>query len=163
MARYFEDVNVGDDLPELVKGPVSETQLVRYSGASGDFNPIHTVPSVAQSVGLEGIIAHGMLIMAFGGQLLTGWAGAGSVRQYKVRFSGMTRPSETVICRGQVTEKVEHDGQALVRGRLTIKGADDSLKLKGDFTLVLPRRPGPLDNEEALRRLGKDLNAAARS
>lgn len=142
MALYFEDVNVGDELPELTKGPLSDSQLVRYSGASGDFNPIHTVPKVAQMVGLDGIIAHGMLIMAYGGQLLTDWAGAGSVRQFKVRFSGMTKPTETVVCRGQVTEKVEQGNEALVRGKLTVKGTDDSLKLKGDFTVMLPRKSG---------------------
>ena len=141
MTVYFEDVNAGDELPELTKGPLSETQLVRYSGAAGDFNPIHTVPRVAQSVGLDGVIAHGMLIMAFGGQLLTDWAGPGSLRRYKVRFSGMSRPSETLVCRGQITDKLEESGQGLVRGRLTIKGTDDSLKLKGEFTLALPRRP----------------------
>jgi acyl dehydratase len=138
MALYFEDVNIGDELPELTKGPLTVTQLVRYSGASGDFNPIHTVPEMASKVGLDGIIAHGMLIMAFGGQLLTDWAGVGSVRRYKVRFSGMTRPTETVICRGQVTEKSEEE--ALVRGKLTVKGTDDSLKLKGEFTVALPRK-----------------------
>jgi acyl dehydratase len=137
---YFEDVNVGDGLPELVKGPVTETQLVRYSGASGDFNPIHTIPHVAQEVGLDGVIAHGMLIMAIGGQCLTDWAGAGSVRQFKVRFSGMTKPAETVICRGQISEKIEDGDEPTVRGRLTIKGTDDSLKLKGDFVVALPRR-----------------------
>lgn len=164
MVRYFEDVNVGDELPELTKGPITASQLVRYSGASGDFNPIHTVPEIAQSVGLDGIIAHGMLIMALGGQLLTRWAGAGSVRRYKVRFSGMTKPSESVVCRGQVTEKTEEGGQALVRGRLTIKGTDDSLKLKGDFTVALPHVPGPLENEDRLRRLIDDtVNATARS
>jgi len=140
MTVYFEDINVGDQLPELIKGPISDSQLVRYSGASGDFNPIHTVPKVAQMVGLDGVIAHGMLIMAFGGQLLTDWAGAGSMRQFKVRFSGMTKPTESLICRGQVTEKLEQNGEALARGKLTIKGTDDSLKLKGDFTVALPRR-----------------------
>jgi acyl dehydratase len=140
MTVYFEDVNVGDELPELSKGPVTATQLVRYSGASGDFNPIHTVPDVAKSVGLDGIIAHGMLIMAFAGQLLTDWAGAGSVRQFKVRFSGMTAPGETVVCRGRITKKDEEGGEALALGRLTVKGTDDSLKLKGNFTVALPRR-----------------------
>jgi acyl dehydratase len=141
MTVYFEDVNTGDDLPELRKGPITPTQLVRYSGASGDFNPIHTVPDVAKMVGLEGIIAHGMLIMAFAGQMIVNWAGEDAVRQLKVRFSGMTKPGETVICRASVSEKVEENGQGLVRGRLTVKGVeDDSLKLKGDFTVVLPRR-----------------------
>jgi acyl dehydratase len=141
MAVYFDDVNVGDELPELTKDPVTETQLVRYSGASGDFNPIHTVPSVAQSVGLDGVIAHGMLIMAFGGQMLTDWAGPGALRHYKVRFSGMTKPSEVLVCLGTITGKSEEGGELLVQGKLTIKGTDDSMKLKGDFTVALSRKP----------------------
>lgn len=141
MTVYFEDIEVGADLPELVKGPLTATQLVRYSGASGDFNPIHTVPEVAQSVGLDGIIAHGLLIMAFAGQLLTNWAGDGSVRQFKVRFSGMTKPGETVVCRGKVSEKAKENGECIVRGKLTVKGAaDDSLKIKGEFAVSLPQR-----------------------
>jgi acyl dehydratase len=140
MPAFYEDVNAGDTLPELEKGPVTETQLVRYSGASGDFNPIHTVPQVAQMVGLDGIIAHGMLVMAFAGQLLTDWAGAGSVRQLKVRFSGMTKPGEKLICRGEVLGKREEGGEALVNGKLTVKGTDESLKLKGEFTVAVPKR-----------------------
>lgn len=137
----FEDVKVGDELPELAVGPITDIDLVRYSGAVGDFNPIHTVPRVAQFVGLDGIIAHGMLIMAYAGRMITDWAGAGSVRRFKVRFSGMTKPGETVVCRAQVTEKREDGGEALVSGRLTVKGLEDgSLKLKGEFTAALPRR-----------------------
>lgn len=143
MTLYFEDVQVGDILPELTKGPITETDLVRYSGAVGDFNPIHTVPRVARMVGLDDVIAHGMLIMAYAGQMITDWAGAGSVRRFKVRFSGMTKPGEMVVCRGEVTEKAEEGGEALVSGRLTVKGvADDSLKLKGEFTVALPHRSG---------------------
>ncbi len=141
MAVYFEDVNVGDELPDLIKGPVTEMQLVRYTGASGDFNPIHTVPKVAQMVGLPGVIAHGMLIMAFAGQAITDWAGPGSVRRFKVRFSGMTLPGETLVCHAQVTGKSEEEGQGIIHGRVTVKGKDDdSLKLKGEFSVVLPRR-----------------------
>ena len=140
MAVFFEDIEVGAELPELIKGPVSDVQLVKYSGASGDFNPIHTVPAVAQQVGLEGTIAHGMLIMAFAGQFLTGWAGVGALRKFKVRFSGMTKPTENVVCQGQVTAKAIGDnGQGLVSGKFTLKGVEDgSLKLKGDFTVALP-------------------------
>lgn len=139
MTVYFEDVAKGDELPELVKEPISHIQLVRYSGACGDFNPIHTVPQMAEMVGLPGIIAHGMLIMAYAGQLITDWAGTGTLKQFKVRFSGMTLPGEYLICAGRVTAVDEDTGQ--VRGRLTVKGRDDdSLKLKGDFTVELPRK-----------------------
>lgn len=139
----FEDVNKGDEIPELVKGPLTQTDLVRYAGASGDFNPIHTVTAVAESVGLPGTIAHGMLLMAYAGQMLTDWAGPGAVRQFKVRFSGMTRPGDTLVCSGKVTSVEEVGGEGLARGRLTVKGlSDDTLRLKGDFTVVLPRRVG---------------------
>jgi acyl dehydratase len=139
----FEDIQVGDSVPELVRGPVTHIGLVRYSGACGDFNPIHTVPDVARLVGLEGIIAHGMLIMAYAGQLLTNWAGPSALRRFKVRFSGMTVPGESVRCEAKITKLIDDDpsGEALVEGRLTVKGAeDDSLKLKGDFTVAIPRR-----------------------
>lgn len=141
MTVYFEDVEVGTELPELIKDPITPTQLVKYSGASGDFNPIHTVPEVAKMVGLDGIIAHGMLIMGFAGQLLTNWVGEEAVKQLKVRFSGMTKPGESVVCRGSIIEKIDGNGEALVRGKLTVKGKDDdSLKVKGEFTVALPRR-----------------------
>ena len=58
---YYEDVQVGDTMPELVKPALSHIQLVRYAGASGDFNPLHTDPKFGEMVGTGGIIAHGML------------------------------------------------------------------------------------------------------
>lgn len=141
MPLYYEDVEKGALLPEIIRGPIEETDLVRYSGASGDFNPIHTVPRIAQEVGLDGIIAHGMLIMAYAGQMIDAWAGAGALRRFKVRFSGMTVPGETVVCEGRVTGKEEVGDECLVHGRLTVKGqADGSPKLKGEFSVALPRR-----------------------
>src|SRR3954447_19086802 len=69
---------------------VTRADLVRYAGASGDFNPIHWSDRVATSVGLPGVIAHGMLTMALAGRLVTRWAGdPAAVRSYGVRF---TRP-----------------------------------------------------------------------
>jgi len=140
MTLYYEDIEKGAALPELVKGPTSHIQFVRYSGASGDFNPIHTVPEMAKAVGLDSVIAHGMLIMAFAGQLVTDWAGPGNVRRLKVRFSGMTLPGEKLTCRGEVTEKDDSGEEPLAIGKLTVKGDDDSLKLKGEFTVAVKKR-----------------------
>ena len=142
---YFEDVQVGYKLPELVKGPVTPLALVRYSGACGDFNPIHTVPDVARSVGLDGVIAHGMLLMAYAGQMLTDWAEPSELRRFKVRFRGMTVPGESLRCEAKITKRIEDatSGEARVEGRLTVTGVDDdTLKLKGDFEVALPRRSG---------------------
>lgn len=81
--------SVGDELPALTV-TLDRAQLVRYAGASGDFNPIHWNPRVAAEVGLPGVIAHGMLTMALAGRIVTDWLGdPGRVLEYGVRF---TRP-----------------------------------------------------------------------
>ena len=82
-------VEKGTELPPLTLH-VTRADLVRYAGASGDFNPIHWSDRVASSVGLPGVIAHGMLTMALAGRIVTDWAGdPAAVRSYGVRF---TRP-----------------------------------------------------------------------
>ncbi|MCZ7378317.1 MaoC family dehydratase [Micromonospora sp. WMMC250] len=69
---------------------VTRADLVQYAGASGDFNPIHWSDRVATTVGLPGVIAHGMFTMALVGRAVTEWAGApDAVVEYGVRF---TRP-----------------------------------------------------------------------
>ena len=80
---------VGDTLRPM-RLTVMREDLVRYAGASGDFNPIHWSERFAVGVGLPNVIAHGMLTMALGGQLVTAWAGdPAAVVGYAVRF---TRP-----------------------------------------------------------------------
>lgn len=93
---------VGEAIPPLVKDPVSKQQLVRYAGASGDFNLIHTDVETARAVGLDGVIAHGMLSMGFLGQLVAGYAGPGNVRRLQVRFGAMVRLGDVLTCRGTV-------------------------------------------------------------
>ncbi|SFJ54552.1 MaoC/PaaZ C-terminal domain-containing protein [Thermoflavimicrobium dichotomicum] len=105
----------GDVIGPLVKPPVTKTQLVMYSGASGDFNPIHTVDEYAKEAGLGGVIAHGMLTMAFVGQMLTDTIGLeGDLRKFGVRFTGMVRPGDVITCEGQVTETRKDGEQQIV-------------------------------------------------
>ena len=80
------DVAVGTELPEQTF-PVTRADLVRYAGASGDFNPIHWNERFATGVGLPGVIAHGMLTMALAGRAVTRWAGdPAALVEYHVRF-----------------------------------------------------------------------------
>jgi len=82
-------VNVGDELPAQ-EFAIGRADLVRYAGASGDFNPIHWNERFATSVGLPNVIAHGMFTMALAIRVVTDWAGdPGAVVEYGVRF---TRP-----------------------------------------------------------------------
>lgn len=81
-----DDIEVGFELPELVL-PITRTSVVRYAGASTDFNPIHHSDHAARALGLEQVVAHGMLTMAMALQVVTRWTGdPAGVEEYFVRF-----------------------------------------------------------------------------
>ncbi len=87
--RLRTEVTEGDELPVL-QVHVTRAGLIRYAGASGDFNPIHWNERVAREAGLPDVIAHGMLTMALANRLVTTWAGdPGAIVECRVRF---TRP-----------------------------------------------------------------------
>src|SRR6266571_2573473 len=106
------DAAIGDPLPPLVKPPVTQEQLRRYADASGDYNPIHLDEEAARRVGLDSVIAHGMLSMAFLGQFvnqqLTSIPGA-RIAQLKVRFMNMVRLGDTRTCYGVVKAQTTND------------------------------------------------------
>jgi acyl dehydratase len=86
MIRY-SDVEVGTELPAQ-SFPVQRINLMRYAGASCDFNEIHWNERIAREVGLPDVIAHGMFTMAEAGRVITDWVGdPGAVLEYGVRFS----------------------------------------------------------------------------
>jgi acyl dehydratase len=89
MAVNYADVEPGTAIaPKTYR--VTRLDLVKYAGASGDFNPIHWSERVARSVGLPGVIAHGMYTMAQAGRFVAEWAGdPGAVTEFGVRFSAM--------------------------------------------------------------------------
>jgi acyl dehydratase len=137
---YYDDVQVGDSIPQLVKSPVTHLQLVRYAGASGDFNPLHTDPKIGEMIGTGGIIAHGMLIMGFVGQLLSDYVGPAALRKFNVRFKGMTRIGDVITCSGTITEKYEADGEARIAGKVQAVDQNGDVKVTGNFVAALPRR-----------------------
>ncbi|TMD24520.1 MAG: dehydratase [Chloroflexi bacterium] len=96
------ELSIGSALPELRKDAITKVQLVKYAGASGDYNLIHTDDETARRVGLDGVIAHGMLSMAFLGQYLCWLTGPESIRRLGVRFVEMVRPGDVLTCRGRV-------------------------------------------------------------
>jgi len=104
------DLDGGSVLPDLRKRPITKMQLVKYAGASGDYNLIHTDDDTARTVGLDGVIAHGMLSMAFLGEYLCWLSGPESVRRVSVRFVEMVRPGDTLTCRGRVRQRATANG-----------------------------------------------------
>lgn len=71
----YESLHEGQRLEPFIKPPVTKVQLVKYAGASGDFNPLHTDDAFAQEIGMNGVIAHGMLVMGFLGEYVMKLAG----------------------------------------------------------------------------------------
>jgi acyl dehydratase len=102
-------IAINEWLDPLVKPPIMQEQLYRYAGASGDHNPIHLDEVAAHRVGLDGVIAHGMLSMAFLGQFVSQHIPAipgAYIEQFKVRFVNMVHLGDTITCHGVVKERI---------------------------------------------------------
>ncbi len=114
----FDDVEVGTEIPRRTFR-ITREDLIRYAGASGDFNPIHWNERVAREVGLPDVLAHGMLTMATAGRLVTDWVGdPGAVVEYGVRFSTpVSVPDDgngAEVTVGGVVEKKLDSGQVVI-------------------------------------------------
>ena len=110
----FNDIEVGYEIPQLVTAPITETQLVMYAGASGDFNPIHTVHAFGEKAGFGGVIGHGMLSMGFAGRFMTNWVGVKAVKKLAVQFRSVTKPKNIITISGKVVKKYTEDSKNLV-------------------------------------------------
>jgi len=126
----YDDVEVGTAVPAQ-SFPVQRADLVRYCGASGDFNVIHWNERVARAVGLPDVIAHGMFTMAQAARVVTDWTGdPGSVVSYKVRFSRpVVVPDDDRGAMLTVSGTVEGklDGNRVVVGLTALVGEDKVL------------------------------------
>ena len=128
------NLEVGMELPDLVKNPTTR-QLVQYAGAQGDFYEIHYDQDYARSVGLPGVILHGLLKAAFLGQLVTDWLGdRGTLESFEVSYRGTDSPGKPYRCRGRITridgDQVELElwGEASDGSRTTLGAATVAMK-----------------------------------
>ena len=131
----FDSVQLGDALPPLDMAPINRTQLALFAGASGDHNPIHIDTDFARKAGMPDVFAHGMLGMAWVGRLVTQWAPLAELREFNVRFAGITHLGNAVRCTGTVTEKL--DGK---RVRVALQSANQfgQTKIVGEAVVALP-------------------------
>ena len=131
----YDSVQLGDALPALDMAPINRTQLALFAGASGDHNPIHIDTDFARKAGMPDVFAHGMLGMAWVGRLVTQWAPMAELREFNVRFAGITHLGNAVRCTGTVTEKL--DGK---RVRVALQSANqfDQVKIVGEAVVALP-------------------------
>ena len=121
-----------------VQHTLTRTDLVRYAGASGDYNPMHHDEVKAQAAGMPSVFGHGMLSMAILGRAITDWVGAGSVRSYRVRFVKQTWPDDTLTTHVTVTDVRDDDGQRLLDLDCRLVNGDDDAVVTGTATVLAP-------------------------
>jgi acyl dehydratase len=132
-----ESVSVGSELPPLQVDPISRLTLALFAGASGDHNPMHVDLDAAKSVGLPDVFAHGMLLMAYLGRLLTNWVPQDRIRSYRVRFAAITPVHGEPTCTGRVTHIEDVDGERRASVELAVTLADGTTTLTGDAVVAV--------------------------
>ena len=133
----FDKVKIGDEGP-VISHKLTRTDLVRYAGASGDFNPMHHDEVTAQAAGQPSVFGHGMFSMGLLGTAVTDYVGVGNVTRYQVRFARQTWPDEVLSSKIVVTGKREEDGKQLIDLAVTLSNGDGEDKLVGEATAALP-------------------------
>src|SRR4051794_34794692 len=96
-------MHVGDQIPTFEFGPVTRTDIVRYAGAGGDFNPMHHDDELTRSAGLPGVFSMGMFQGGVLAQRLAQWVGRENVTRLRLRFTGQVWPGDVVTITGSVT------------------------------------------------------------
>ena len=140
MSTSVSALAAGQALTPLVKPAITREQLTAYADASGDHNLIHLDDNFARMAGLDGVIAHGMLIMGFVGQMLSDYVGPQALKKFGVRFKGMTHLDDVITCTGTITEKYEENGEGRVAGKVQAADQNGDVKVTGTFVAALPRR-----------------------
>jgi acyl dehydratase len=135
------NLTIGEELSPLVKPPITQEQLQRYAQASGDHNPIHLDEAAARRVGLDSVIAHGMLSMAFLGQFVNQQIAdipEAYLVQLKVRFMSMVRLGDTLTCHGIVKGRTDDTGQTSVAVECWAQNQKGEKVTTGDAVVAVP-------------------------
>lgn len=148
---YWEDVEVDNEITPLSK-VASTRMLVKFAGASGDFNPLHYEDAFAASQGVGKPIVHGQLKRAWLAQLITDWIGEqGTLKKLSCQFRGMDypRPMKTIVepqegetwwCKGTVTNKYIEGDEHRVECEIWVENGKGERTTPGSATVVLPSR-----------------------
>ena len=131
----YRTAKIGEQLPELIIGPVSRTNLALYAGASGDHNPLHIDSDYTDQIGLPDVIAHGMLIMGYLGRVLTNNISQDQILEYGVQFSSITNIGDILTCKATVIKIYTKEDRKNLKLELSVKNQNKDLKLKG-YSLI---------------------------
>ncbi len=102
----FDDLQVGMELPSVAVGPITTTDLVKWAGASGDYNPIHYDMDIALAQGLPTVVIPGPYRLALAAAMITRWAAPnGRIQRIECTYRGMDLPGDTLTCGAKVVNK----------------------------------------------------------
>src|SRR3984885_9150106 len=133
----YGEVKIGDEAP-VISHKLTRTDLVKYAGASGDFNPMHHDEVAAQAAGQPSVFGHGMFSMGILGTALTDYVGIGNVRRYQVRFARQTWPDEVLTSKIVVTGKRTEGEDHLVDLDVRLVNEDGEEKVVGSAPAAVP-------------------------
>ena len=151
MQIYWEDLEVGTEMPPLPKIATS-LMLVKWAGASGDFNPHHYETEFAMTQGTGGVIVHGLLKHAWLIQFVTGWMGEdGTLRKFSCQYRGLDFPrkmqtmnepveGETWNCKGKVVKKYVDEDAYCVDLEIGVENGKGQVTTPGTATVALPSK-----------------------
>ena len=132
MALSAGNLNIGDSYGECLVEDLKRTQLVQYSGASGDYNPLHTDEIFTTEVaGYPSVFAHGMLSMGMTGRMLTNYVGDGRLKSFGVRFTNQVWPGDTLHSTATVEEVTQEDGDPVVKLKVETTNQDGKVVVSG--------------------------------
>ena len=122
---------MGYEIPETNIGPFNQNDLVKYAKASGDFNPIHLDKEYAKTMGLDDVIAHGMLVMANLGSNIANSNSVSFLKHFSVQFCSITRLEEELICRGEVSKIEKNNQKKIITLKLKVVNLVGEVKIVG--------------------------------
>lgn len=132
MALSASNLNIGDSYEECLVEDLKRTQLVQYSGASGDYNPLHTDEIFTTEIaGYPSVFAHGMLSMGMTGRMLTNYVGDGRLKSFGVRFTNQVWPGDTLHSTATVEEVTQEDGDPVVKLKVETTNQDGKVVVSG--------------------------------
>ncbi|MFC1926166.1 MaoC/PaaZ C-terminal domain-containing protein [Chloroflexota bacterium] len=135
---YFEDLEVGNEAPVLVKDDICRTDIVRYAGASGDFSPIHHDEVIAKRSGNDRVYAMGMMSAGYLGRMITDWLGDGTLRKLSFRFVERVWSGDRLICSGVVKHKYKEEAENRVDCDVWVENQHGESVIRGKAIAALP-------------------------
>ena len=122
---------MGYEIPAKNIGPFSQNARIKYAKASGDFNPIHLDKEFAKTMGLDNVIAHGMLIMAHLGKNIANSNSVSFLKHFSVQFCSITRLEEKLICKGEVSKIEKNNQKKIITLKLKVLNLSGEVKILG--------------------------------